>query len=416
MVAVSGGRSARVVGAALLLALAAALLPVAARADYKEAYKRGLDAIQQKHWEDATRELRAAIAERPEAAGLMGAGLFRRYTPHYFLGVALSELGDCRAAVDAFDTAERQGKLTRDDTTDLQKRRQACKQKVAAIGEATGGAQREIDAAAAAAAQVASVQSTPLMKGVWAEGSPSLESRQQAANGHLASARSALEKAQAAGSREGAEEATKLAQQARRELEALLADAGTRRAGAQAELERAQQELKKALDAARKELAFATKTLDPLPASVAQRATKLQEAVASAAAVDATTTIAEMHKRQDALTRGVRDLRGAMKPPPDGLQKAASAYFGGDYAGTLAALAPLPTNDPRVAAHACLLRAAALHAIHESQPADDPRGLDSARDEIRRCQALPHPVQPTVDAFSPSFRALWQEVASQPRA
>jgi len=402
--------------AALLVTLAVALLPVAAHADYKEAYKRGVDAIQQKRWDDAIRELRAAIAERPEAAGLMGAGLFRRYTPHYFLGVALSELGDCRSALDAFETAERQGKLTREDTADLQKKRQVCKQKVVAVAEAAASAQREIDGAAAAALQVAAVQSTPLMRAIWAEGSPSLESRQQAANGRLREARSTLEKAQSAASKEQVEEASKLAQQAHRELEALLNDASARRAGAQAEIDHAQQDLKKAVESARRELAFATRTLNPLPAAVAQKTARLQETLTAAAAADATTSLVDLRRQQEALTRGARELRGAMKPPPDGLQKAAIAYFAGDFAATLAALAPLPTGDPRVAAHACLLRAAALHGIHQLQPADDSRGLDAAREEIRRCQGLPHPVQPSVEAFPPSFRALWQEVASQPRA
>src|SRR6185436_1101306 len=97
-----------------LLALAMLLAP-ALRADYRDAYKRGLDAFEGKRWEEAARLLRQAIAEHPDAgAGILG---MRRYTPHYFLGVALVEQGDCRGAVDAFDTAEKQGK---EHTSELQ--------------------------------------------------------------------------------------------------------------------------------------------------------------------------------------------------------------------------------------------------------------------------------------------------------
>lgn len=395
------------------LALAAlVLLALPARADYKDSYRQGLDAIQRRKWDEAIRDLRAAIAEHYDAAGLMGAGLFKRYTPHYFLGVALAEQGDCRAAVEAFDVAEQQGKMAHDDTIDLQRRRQSCKQKLAVVSDAAAQAQREVDGAAGVGAQLAALQASPGMRELWRTGSPSLESRQQAAASRLAGARTALEHAQLSANREQADEAGRSAAQARKELEALLADANSRRAAAQAEIQREVQEIKKSTDSARKDLAFATRTFSPLPPALKQRCDKVEAALTAVAAADPATPMVELRHRQETLRQALRELRAAIKPPPDDLQKAAAAYLSGDYQGTLAALAALPAGDARVAAHACLLRAAALHGIHLLQSEGDARTLEAAKDEVRRCQSLAAPVQPLESAFPPSFRALWQEVAA----
>jgi hypothetical protein len=249
------------------------------------------------------------------------------------------------------------------------------------------------------------------MHGVWSDGSPSLESRQQSATSRLAGARAGLERAQQSASKEQAEEALRSAQQARHDFETLLADANTRRANLQADTQRELQELKRAADAARKDLAFASRTFTPMPPALAERAHKVEEALTTVAAADATTPLADLRHRQETLRQATKELRAAVKPPPEGLQKAAAAYFDGDFAGALDALATLSTGDARTAAHACLLRAASLHASYLAQGDTGP-ALDAAKAEIRRCQALPGMVAPPPGAFPPSFAALWQEVAA----
>lgn len=396
--------------AACLLALWMLAAP-ALRADYRDSYKRGLDAYEAKRWEEATRLLREAISEHPEAgAGILG---MRRYTPHYFLGVALAEQGDCRGAVDAFDNAEKQGKLSREELRDLGQRRQTCRGRLQKASDATAAAQREVDATSTALAQVASVESSPLMRDAWREGSPSLAARQEAAANQLAAARTQLTRADRELDADKAAEAGKSAQAARRELESLLAAATTRRDELQAEAQRELAALHKATEDARRRVASVSKTLAPLPAAIGKQTARVQEAIAGAAAADAGASPAELRRLQDALKVALRELQAAVKPPPDELQRAAASYFAGDYNGVLSTLAAAKLGEPRAAAHACLLRAAALHGLHLAQGEHaTPSPEQAARQELQRCVASPLAVKPLATVFPPSFLALYAEVAA----
>lgn len=397
--------------AAWLLALAMLAGP-ALHADYRDAYKRGLDAFEGKRWEEAARLLRQAIGEHPEAgAGILG---MRRYTPHYFLGVALVEQGDCRGAADAFDTAEKQGKLSREELRDLGQRRQACRGRIQKASDAAAAAQREVDAASTALAQVAAVESSPLMRDAWREGSPSLAARQEAAANQLAAARAQLARADRELDADKAAEADRSAQAARRELESLLAAATARRDELQTEAQRELATLHKATEDARRRVASVSKTFAPLPAAVAKQTARLDEAIARAAAADAETPAAELRRLQDALKVPLRELQAAIKPPPDELQRAAASYFAGDYDGVLTTLGAASFADPRAAAHACLLRAAALHALHlaQGERGSAPSPEQAARQELQRCVASPLAVKPLATVFPPSFLALYAEVAA----
>jgi tetratricopeptide (TPR) repeat protein len=402
----------------LAAAVAAALLVLGAataHADARDAYKKGLDAVEQKRWDEAVRQLRLAIAERPEATGLLSVGsLFRRYTPHYWLGVALAEQGDCKAAVVTFDVAAKQGKLSKEEERDLATRRQGCQKRIQSTEEAVAAAQREVDAAAAAAFQVAGVEGSPVMRSVWREGSPSFAARQEPAAAQLANARALLARAGQELDAEKATSAGRIAVQARRDLEALLADATTRRDALHAEAQRELAALGKAADEARKTVTFVTRSLTPLPPAIAKQCDRVEEALTRAAAADLGSPLADVRRMQQAIRDSLRDLRAAVKPPPDDLQRAAAAYLAGDFDGALAALDAVRGNDPRVAAHACLLRAAALHGRQALQP-DDPAGTQPARDELRRCATLPLAVKPVSSAFPPSFVALYDEVAVEAR-
>jgi len=402
----------RAAALALLVCLAAA---PSLRADAKEAYKRGMDAVAQKRWDEVARQMREAIAERPEAAGVLGAGtLFRRYTPQYWLGVALAEQGECRGALESFAAAEKAGKLSKEEARDVTVRRAACQKRIQRSAEAVAQAQREIDAAAAAAFQVAGVEGSPVMRGAWREGSPSFAARQDPATSQLAGARSLLARADQELDAEKAAEAGRTAQGARKDLEVLLADAVARRDALQAEAQLELDVLAKSIEEARKNVSFVTRSLAPLPQSLAKQSERVEEALTRAAAADLGTPMADIRRLEDALRLAMRDLRAAVKPPPEDLQRAASAYLAGDYSGTLAALAATKTTDPRAVAHVCLLRAAALYGASQLQAA---AGQGSAaRQELKRCVALPSAVKPLPAAFPPSFLALYAEVAAEPKA
>jgi hypothetical protein len=329
--------------------------------------------------------------------------------------VALAEQGQCKSALDVFDVAAKQGKLSKEEERDLAVRRQACQARMGQTSDAVTQAQREVEAAAAAAFQVAGVEGSPVMRGVWREGSPSFAARQQPATAQLASARALLGRSQTDLDPDKAAEAGRLAQQARRELESLLTDATARRDALAGQAQRGLADLHKTADEARKSVSFVTRSLAPLPEAIAKRCEKLEELLTGAAAADLGTPAPELQRIQDALRVALRDLRAAVKPPPDDLQRAAAAYLSGDYAATLSVLATAQFSEPRAMAHACLLKAAALHGLHAIQPALGEQNEQQAREELRRCVGLPSPVRPVADAFPPSFVALYDEVAAEPR-
>ena len=104
-------RSMRVALAALMCV---ALCPVLASAQ-DEAFKQGLQARGDKKWADAARAMRVAIQKDPQESSrkvrsgigaLIGQGT--EYLPHYFLGEALKNLGDCPGAVSAWSASETQ--------------------------------------------------------------------------------------------------------------------------------------------------------------------------------------------------------------------------------------------------------------------------------------------------------------------
>jgi len=106
----------RFAGWALPVCAVVLLAPSAARAQ-DDAFKAGLDARENKKWQDVATQMRRAIQQNPQEAtrkvrsGL--GGLLRQggteYLPHYFLGEALFNLQDCAGAVEEWAKSEQQG-------------------------------------------------------------------------------------------------------------------------------------------------------------------------------------------------------------------------------------------------------------------------------------------------------------------
>lgn len=93
----------------LLLTLAAVRYT---RADYRESYAAGIKAMDLKDWSVAMRYFQAAIQEKPAEGGqqvLIYGGRYRRYVPHFYLGIAYKNLGNCEAALREWKDSEGQG-------------------------------------------------------------------------------------------------------------------------------------------------------------------------------------------------------------------------------------------------------------------------------------------------------------------
>ena len=100
-----------VAGRATAVLIGLVLLASPARADYKETYRKGIEAVDRKRWAEVARLMREAVAENPregERIKLYGMR-FEAYIPHFYLGLALVNTGDCEGAVRAFDASEAAG-------------------------------------------------------------------------------------------------------------------------------------------------------------------------------------------------------------------------------------------------------------------------------------------------------------------
>ena len=95
---------------ALACAAIFVLLVAAASADYRASYEKGIKAIDNKDWSGAIQALREAVAEKSaEGERVLIYGMrYKPYLPHYYLGLAYFNTGNCEAAVKAWAESERQ--------------------------------------------------------------------------------------------------------------------------------------------------------------------------------------------------------------------------------------------------------------------------------------------------------------------
>src|SRR5712692_3728615 len=97
----------------LVAAAMFALGRAAAFADYRESYEKGIKAIDHNDWGRAMESLRAAVTENSvEGERVLIYGMrYKRYLPHYYLGLAYFSTGNCPAATKAWAESDRQGPI-----------------------------------------------------------------------------------------------------------------------------------------------------------------------------------------------------------------------------------------------------------------------------------------------------------------
>ena len=92
-----------------------------------------IKAVDFKRWDDAIRLLQNASADHPnEGDTILIYGLrYEVYVPHYFLGVALFNTGDCDAALAQLAESERQGAIRRSpEYKNVQRYKEACQKHI----------------------------------------------------------------------------------------------------------------------------------------------------------------------------------------------------------------------------------------------------------------------------------------------
>ena len=254
--------------AALLLAMALASAGTAA-ADPKEAHKLGVEALAAGRWADAERFFRAAIAERPQEK--VTRVLRTAYLPHYYLGVALSESGDCTSALAAWAESEKQGHVQRSKQAgDLGPRRRRCEDHLGQVQAARAEVEQLLDQVGDASGSLASLGGMAELAPLWSQGQPSFATRQRDADNKLAEARKLFEVPGDKDALERLDTAKALAQAALAELGATIADARKRLAALNAAIAQALEKTEEAEEAARKALRSVS-DLTPYPRRLGAR-------------------------------------------------------------------------------------------------------------------------------------------------
>lgn len=402
----------RSLAVALVMLLAGA---VPSLGDAREIYGQALEAYEAGNHAEAARLFTRAVAEDPEAKGLLGGAFLKRYTPHFYLGLSLAELGRCREAARALDESERQGKIKDRDLQLLQEARRECRRQIGIAAQAADDARRVADDAAAIAFEVAQIADSPVLEPVWEDGSPSLARRQEEATGLLAEARDSIQKGEQSLDPELVARGERLADRAREQLRSLLRDARERRDELLPRVRARLAELEELADRTEREARFVRSRFAPLPKALAEILEVTEASIAVARDADEGTSLDLIDQVERELRNSLQRLRDAVQAPPELLVQAAESLLGGDYRRTLELLEELEAEDSRVADQACLLGAGArfgLSRIQEEPEADPERVVDRA---LATCPRAPE-IEPPERYFSPEFRADWDRALEKAEA
>lgn len=394
-------RHRRVASVALFVAL---ITSIGAAADYKDSFKRAIQALNQRRWAEAAQLFREALSqqgvEAPDPINISGMD-YKPYLPEYYLGVALMNANDCAGALEAWRISEQQGaiKKTRENRTLAQLRRD-CDARLAkaapppatppppsaapakpapdagALLAALDATKANLDGARRAEAALSPIRTDldQLMPGVW-ESSDYGTSRASAL-GVLSSAQAKFD----AASRE-----SDLAQ---------LLDAAALATAARQQFESVHQK--------------ATARRDEL-----RRLATLSSAGSANTAIEPPSGGAPLVAARPAV--GVAGTK-VSQPPPSGaavpplplrlpreLLSAAQYFFGGEYQRTLSSLAAARYRSGPAAAQAYLFRAAASHALYLLHGEKDAQFLRDAEENVRLCKKSNPQLRPDNNAFSPRF-------------
>ncbi len=394
-----------------LLLAALVLASPAVGQSFRAAYGDGLEAMDRRDWDAAVAAFRTAVDDRPEESERLPRLFFRRYTPWYYLALALSEKGDCQGAMAAFSESERQGVIASfpDDVVALRRFGDRCGEREA-VAEARKAALSVIERAADSSGVVAELAKLPELATVWEWRENSLADRRAGADGLLGDARSLLTEGGAEPQLETLEEARRLAYQSYWQLEAIRAEASQHLGEIQAMVERKLDNLEATVEEARSVLRRTT-ALAPYPPGLRSRRDRLQGLLNRAIDAGEGVPPGELESLEADLEQAIQALESAATPPPRALREAAEAFFAGEYARTLELLDGPRWRGSLTLAHAALLRAAARWSLWRRAPDPDPELLVAARADVAECAERVPGLEPLEAWYPPAFRAFFDEVS-----
>ena len=369
-------------------------------ADYKESYRRGLQARNRKNWTEAVQWFTRAIEERPVETGesvFMPQGAFEPYLPYFQLGLSHYEMQDCVPALEAWKKSLEARVVLRSKYAETFKKAQFdCQGRVAASDTARRAAPPEpppaskpaaVDTVAletavkAAQSAIASAEQLlgvvgnlaghALLKNEFVLQSE-LTGGQTRAQAFLNDARAALDKGQRGPDLESVRSAASLAASAQQQL-ALLQKAAESR-----------------IDAL--ELARRTSTPAPPPPS------------------SSIPPVSNPLPGPDKPTAApLTTPSGPAKPDP-GLLGLYDAFTNGRYSDAIARAAKLRHLTGRDGAHAALFGAASNYQLFLRGGERDQVLRDAAVRDASRARRLDPELQPDLRVFSPRFAEFYRRV------
>ncbi|MEM6796133.1 MAG: hypothetical protein AAF725_19320 [Acidobacteriota bacterium] len=389
----------------LLVALLATPLYAQANRDYRA----GKQAAEEGRWSEVESKMRAAIANDPEARRKT----FSRYSPYYYLGVALEQQGDCRGALDAWQQTDRYKALKAggEEEKDLALRRNRCTKLVNDVKLARVQAEQAVERAEDAAESLARLSRHQTLSSLWGSGSPSFASRQREIAGQLEQAKARIGPA-ASGLDAGAlGEVRAAAEDVEQRFEAVVADAELRLGEVNASIRGAMGELDKAERSART-LLRSVGRVAPYPQRLGSQVSTLRRVLAKIDRDRNSASAESLEALTEELIRETRALRPLAERPPAALLDAGAAYLANDFQGVLDLLAIETFSRERTRFHATLLQAAAIHGLFVMGGAQDEELLMRTQTLLRQLAEMdPALGAPGERFFSPRFRALFEETA-----
>lgn len=402
------------------------LFAAAAWADYKDEYRAGIQAADRRQWSEVVRLMELAIAAKPvegEQVSIYGMR-FEPYLPHYHLGVAHFNLGNCEAALRAWGESERQRAVIRTNFyANLKKLRASCPEPKPvppepepepvpapvdpALTRVIATSKAEIERAESAAEALARVKREAAA--IWSA-HPSLRTRESQASQKLTAARTAFTRAQSEGNLSGIQSAGQAAAAMRAEFEAIRKDLLAEQRH-QREWQTAASELKKHAD----EADALVRGGAPSTPQLASAAGDLRKLIGSAREISPQIPVRQLQTMTQQLSAAISSYRkllgGAVRPteaPPAVLISAATAYFRGDYSRTVSLL-ETPRFDSRLAsAQAMLFRGAARYALYLIGGEKDAQMRVRALEDLREAARLDKRAVPDSRFFSPRLSQVLQ--------
>lgn len=385
-------------------------VPLAAQNEFRERYRRGVEAFASGRWAEVVREMNGAIGERGEERA--GSGLLaRRYTPRYYLAGALAAQGDCRAAMPVFAEAEGLGQIQKTpDWNDFQRRQRECQTLLEQVDRAATDARAAVAQASSDAEPLAALRGDVALIDRWNQGEPSLADAEDHAARLLRRAKDQLEDGTRndrvgalAEAKRSAEEAGSAYRDLVAEARSMLAAVGRATASA---LESAEAVFARARRALR-----GIRDLAPYPRQLESRVAAVESLIERFDARGPRTSPAALGDLETQVTTALDALARAARRPPRALQDAVEAYLRGDHEAAVEALTDANYNETRARIHTCLLRAASLDVLQMTAGVEDPRWSAAIDD----CRSLDPAPEPDPRFFSPGFaRRLAQALATPP--